>query len=347
MVTAAARWNNVCGGEDSAVVVQKRWGQQCGVSCGCVLRLEIELDAKERVVAALATTKRILVQTNSSKEPLRPLLTMHRQRPQCISPSPCRALQTLVSAAVHYMPGRYLWQLQNYHEYSSHMRSSGAFCQTVLDQMVLVTPQSPPSLQPSNAPQSTMSYTPCFDLVEDALTALLKGYIAAARCRNDATFPFPTTATALSQDYNYSTDNWLVSSYHFNFDEKNQMNGSSSNSVLGWIQAWWQRHISSWWFNASNTETTSHEYVPRHQSLFQTTHAPRSHARVLHNHTTWHNNNYWTALDWMDWAEQERTLSDQKQAKSSRTLFTDWISYVDTQEQNGRRQRDRHERQSA
>jgi hypothetical protein len=352
--SVAARWNSGEDSQDSAVVVQKRWGQQCGVSCGCVLRLEIELDAKERVVAALATTKRILVQTNSSnsngKEPphhLRPLLTKHRHRPQCTSPSPCRALQALTSAVVHYMPGRYLWQLQNYHEYSSHMRSSGAFCRTVLDQMALPSspsPLSPSSLQPSNSPPTTMSYTPCFDLVEDALTALLKGYIAAARRTTPLSTDAAGAAAAITDDYNYSTDNWLVTSYHFEFDKKSK----SSNKVLGWIQSWWQRQqVSSGWFEASSTtETTSRndQYPRHHQSLFQTTPVPRNHPRV-HNHSTWHNN-YWTALDWMDWAEQERALSDQKQAKPSRTLFTDWISYVDTQEQNGR-QSDRHEQQSA
>jgi hypothetical protein len=379
VVTAAASWNNngsSCG-EDSAVVVQKRWGQQCGVSCGCVLRLEIELDDKERVVTALATTKRILVQANNSRkegqqEPhtqLHPLLTLHRQRPQCTSPSPCRALQTLVSAVVQYMPGRYLWQLQNYHEYSSHMRSSGAFCRTVLDHMLssAAAPCAPSLSQrpsnnnsppPSNLSSTTMSlYTPCFDLVEDALTALLKGYIAAARRHplpfTTTTTTFPTDgAPAAAHDTNCSTDNWLVTSYHFELDDKSKSDGSSSNELLGCIQAWWKRYRTfGWLFNTSDTETTTttqHNKYPHHQPSFYTR-GPRNHSSraLVQNHTAWHGNNYWTALDWMDWAEQERALSDQNQAKpSSRALFSDWISYVDIQEQNGR-QSDRHEQQSA
>lgn len=257
----------------------KLWGQQCGVSCGCVLRIELGVNDDNRVVTAEYTAKRILTTstTTAATDNRRPVLTS-KGRLQ-YTPSPCVALHQLSANNVRFFlqgGGRQLWQLQNYHDFSQ-ARSSAAFRRAVLQAQRL-------------GPQ----HSHCFDLVEDVVTALLKGYIPAAR--NEA------------KEYCHFLSREELSD---NDDEEEELSAES----ISWQEQ--TKFAPSWWpWNKEKVaaeimnESSSHRVFPSSPLLTSTT-------------------DHWTALDWMDWAEHERQQLDHRHQLLQSRLLTDWLSYVD------------------
>jgi hypothetical protein len=167
----------------------KAWGQQCSPDCGCVVRIEAVIDpanqtfisasytAKSIVTVATSTTSTttsMMMSTNENKDgqqqqqqqqrQLQPMLTT-KGRPM-MTACECQTLHHLSQAVVHHLALPHqnkVSQIQNMLEFQSH-RSSLAFRRTVL-----------------NAQELPEQDTHCFDVVEEALTALVKGRMPQPR----------------------------------------------------------------------------------------------------------------------------------------------------------------------
>lgn len=163
---------------------REAWGQQCSPQCGCVIRFEAVSvgengtgrGPKATVETASYLAKQLIVVPASSSSTTSssssaastsagwiPALTV-KGRPM-FRPSPCSALHHLAQAVVHHAPGKKWDDLRNGLEFRS-VRSGPAFRSAVL---------SAQDLQP------IASHHHCFDLVEEAYTALVKGHLPRPR----------------------------------------------------------------------------------------------------------------------------------------------------------------------
>jgi hypothetical protein len=152
----------------SAAKIVRHWGQQVSRRCGCVVRMECRVDAgSDRVVSSEYAARRVVVLLGGG-EGGRPVLTA-RGRPQ-LTDCDCRALHDLAStAAAHHLllGGREGWTRLR-REASGGFRgnrSSVAFRHAALRRR---------GLCPVRAGG-------CFDVVEEAVTAMLLGRMPAPR----------------------------------------------------------------------------------------------------------------------------------------------------------------------
>lgn len=126
------------------------WGQQCSPTCGCVVRFEQNRDDNLNYTAKkVVTSGQKVVLTNKG----RPMLT------ECN----CSSLHRLSSALVDHYRTRDFKCRRSDLEFQS-MRSSKAFRRTVLQSQGL-----------------PLTDGHCFDVVEEAWTAFIKGHIPSAR----------------------------------------------------------------------------------------------------------------------------------------------------------------------
>lgn len=138
---------------------QRRWSQQCSATCGCVLRLEASIDASGIVQSAVYHAKQVVTDAK-----LVPITT--RKGRIMFQRCRCSSLHQLASHIVDYLPSQNSQRLRNLVEFQQ-TRSSRAFQRSVLQAQKL------PSTD-----------THCFDVAEEALTALLKGYLPKSRQSN-------------------------------------------------------------------------------------------------------------------------------------------------------------------
>jgi len=150
----------------------KAWGQQCSPNCGCVVRFETDIDPKtDKVISASYYAKTIVTTTSSqsqqqqkqqAQQKLQPVLTSRTGRP-LLTECSCQTLHQLASRVVEHLPSQKMSNVRNTTEFSS-VRSSVAFRQTVLAQHEL-----------------SKSDTHCFDVIEEAFTAMVKGHVPQPR----------------------------------------------------------------------------------------------------------------------------------------------------------------------
>jgi hypothetical protein len=157
----------------------KAWGQQCSSDCGCVVRFDAVIDPETqtflsanytaKTIVTVATTTSISTPNKEEQQQhqiLQPMLTT-KGRPM-LKACECKSLHHLSQAVVHQLqqPNQNkVSQIQNMLSFQSN-RSSLAFRSTVLHTQDL--------------PEKD---THCFDVVEEALTALVKGHIPKPRRR--------------------------------------------------------------------------------------------------------------------------------------------------------------------
>lgn len=317
---------------DGAVVVAKRWGQQCGTPwCGCVVRWDVGLDGDDRAVTAAYTAKRVLLTTSSgrTKHPIPIRTTKGRlQLAECT----CPTLHQLCSATLDFLlppqlkqksQRRLLWQLQNYHDFVKP-RSSEAFRRAVL--------------QAHGLWQNNSTNSHCFDVVEDSLTALFKGYIPAPR-QNDK----------VQSEDDFYDDPAVIE------EEDDMPLLPETHPPPSSTPAEWHERITlatapwSWsWFGNDNQKAQKWE---THKTVAESSHNTNTSSRLVdpsvpfYNHQQHlHNLNHshhWTALHWLDTVECERQLLEQKQQQQLRA--TDWLSYVDLLHQNTSEQHHQHQ----
>jgi hypothetical protein len=168
----------------------KAWGQQCSPDCGCVVRLCAVIDPETRTfrsasytaksIVTVATTTSMCANKNGGQQQ-QPRLTLQavlttKGRPM-MKACECKTLHHLSEAIVNHLPNQKVSKIKNLLEFQS-TRSSLAFRQTVL------TTQELPAQD-----------THCFDVVEEALTALVKGRIPKPRRKTGQELNKPNRST--------------------------------------------------------------------------------------------------------------------------------------------------------
>jgi hypothetical protein len=154
--------------ESRRTTMMKAWGQQCSPNCGCVVRFETEIDpATDKITMANYYAKTIVTTSNQQQQDqeskfLQPVLTSRTNRP-LVQECSCPTLHQLASSVVDHLPSKKMSTVRNMSEFSS-VRSSMAFRQTVLVEHEL-----------------SKSDTHCFDVLEEAFTAMVKGHIPQPR----------------------------------------------------------------------------------------------------------------------------------------------------------------------
>lgn len=147
--------NEICGGGHV-----QQWGQQCSPDCGCVLRFQATIDPETNRYESIDYVARKVVTCHSNGRG--PTLQTAKGRPM-LKDCQCGTLHHLATQATHHLQGKTTSQAMNMLEFHS-TRSSKSFRKTAL------ATQGLPS-----------SDTGCYDVMEEALTAMVKGYILPFR----------------------------------------------------------------------------------------------------------------------------------------------------------------------
>lgn len=151
--------------------LQKTWGQQCSPQCGCVVRFETTTDpTTNRIIHADYHAKSLLPSpsSNDSTAGTGGILTTSRDdgistpRPILVNCN-CSALHSLSSSIVAHLPGQSPNAVRNTAEFAS-VRSSPSFRRAVLVEQGL-----------------SRTNTNCYDVVEEAFLACVRGYMVKPR----------------------------------------------------------------------------------------------------------------------------------------------------------------------
>jgi len=169
--TARAAASNV---DDRASASSGRtWGQQCSPHCGCVLRFEAQVDEKNKIQSCTYHAKTVMTTRNAQGE-LEPQRTFGRGQQQVLfQKCNCSTLHQLANEVVNHVHSdqkKTMTQVRNELEFST-VRSSLAFSHAVLHKHDL--------------PQED---THCLDLVEESLTAMVKGHLPKPRRSQHSSF---------------------------------------------------------------------------------------------------------------------------------------------------------------
>eukprot|EP00978_Attheya_sp_CCMP212_P041915 scaffold246882_cov60-Attheya_sp.AAC.1 len=168
------------------------WGQQCSPQCGCVVRFEATIDASsDAIVSATYHAKSVVVsnhtasnnasnnhRTNHHVKQMVPTLTT-KGRPMFTKDCQCETLQQLAQGVTTWLSSqqRTVAQVSNSSLQFGEVRSSEAFRHTVLKQQLLHN-------------KNPHAHTHCYDLVEEAFTALIRGHMPQPRRHHPHQQPF-------------------------------------------------------------------------------------------------------------------------------------------------------------
>uniref|UniRef100_A0A7S2ED91 Uncharacterized protein n=1 Tax=Trieres chinensis TaxID=1514140 RepID=A0A7S2ED91_TRICV len=144
---------------------ERAWGQRCSPACGCVVRFDASIDAPTGTITRASHVSRAVLAIPGPDGSLMPRMTSHptRSRPM-LTECKCDAANDIASRIVRYMPGKKFDSVRNATEYEGH-RSSVAFREAVMKELGL----------------DGRSEGGCYDLVEEAFLAMVRGYVPAPR----------------------------------------------------------------------------------------------------------------------------------------------------------------------
>lgn len=194
----------------------RAWGQQCSPNCGCTIRFEATMDAKNnnKIVSASYDAKTIVSQVQKRTVEhgqlstfLQPVRTQSRDangvgvgsgRPMT-KECKCKTLHGLAETITKVLPSYSLAQAQNQLEYAG-MRSSPAFRYSALKNLDLISADvrkqsintrtmlslngDGEGVMNEKGGATNVNDIPegkCYDLVEEALMACIQGYIPKPR----------------------------------------------------------------------------------------------------------------------------------------------------------------------
>lgn len=190
-VASNSRSTGANSSNSSANIVQS-WGQQCSPNCGCVVRFEATLNPEtNQFTSASYHAKSVVVSQSKGDEEtgegskLEPAMTLRTNRPMFKECS-CQSLHALASKVTDYLPNRNALAVSSGMEFAG-VRSSPAFRHTALEKQGLSTTD-----------------THCFDVVEEALTAMIKGHMPKVRPQMTLKEAYAMTA---SSPFHYSEQN--------------------------------------------------------------------------------------------------------------------------------------------
>lgn len=170
-------------GGGTTALHQQSWGQQCSPTCGCVVRFEAKIDpTNNRIVDSQYHAKRVVVTPSKDKTRLEPVLTTRTGKPM-FRECNCETIHQLAREITTFLPNQKLEKVQNMTDFAK-TRSSTAFRHAVLAE--------------KNLPREN---THCFDVVEEAFTAMINGNMPMRR-RNQDTFAQSLTKELLCQTNN-------------------------------------------------------------------------------------------------------------------------------------------------
>lgn len=149
----------------SCTQTTRAWGQQCSPDCGCVVRFEANIGEDNEIQSAKYHAKTVL--TTYVNGQLEPQMTLNQLNPKPIMKEcNCSTLHSIASEVTSFLKDKnILSTVRNQMEFTGP-RSSVAFQHAVLANLDL--------------PRTD---THCFDLVEEALAAMVKGYIPGQRTK--------------------------------------------------------------------------------------------------------------------------------------------------------------------
>lgn len=134
-------------------LAERKWGQHCGESCTCVLRMEVGVDAEDRVVSANYRAKRLVP---SHQQPTTANMFRSRRTGKIqMTNASCPTLHALAKKSCEFSMGKRVGQIQNSLYSSPSIRRASL------------------SMQDHNP----TSNSGCYDLVHSTLTATFEGYI--------------------------------------------------------------------------------------------------------------------------------------------------------------------------
>lgn len=149
----------------SCIASSKAWGQQCSPKCGCVVRFECEVNESNKIVSSNYHARTIMTKNDQSNlGALKPVLTTYTKSPRPIlHECSCIALHKLASNISNAITHSSLEEVRNMTEFKG-IRSSEAFRHAALHKSNLSTTD-----------------THCFDIVEEAFTAMIRGNMLSPR----------------------------------------------------------------------------------------------------------------------------------------------------------------------
>jgi len=310
----------------SSPKLMRSWGQQCSPACGCVVRFEATYDATSRAIVSAGYRAKSLVMTKANgcggveqqgrnvsptAQHLQPALTA-KGRPM-MTECKCKTLHHLSSAIVEHMVQQpsvggvgggsvvgapvTLPKLAGSLEFDS-VRSSLAFQKTVL--------------QTQGLPDTD---THCFDVVEEALTALVKGRIPKPRkgLRDYA------EALRIAHDENEEHG-------EHPFEEEQYSNDSDDKREMFSLQfypgrprrEWASRH--PWHHGDEEDDSQFGQFLWKHHDY-----------RILDDRKSPAVPRPMSTLRMFDDAEERAAASGRRSAAGTRRsgMPTDWVTYVD------------------
>ena len=272
--------------QEANTTTTTNFGQQCGPHCGCVVRLELDVSAADNdqtVRTGQYTAKRVLLAKNGT-----PLRTS-KGRLQYTS-SQCPTLHRLLPQAIQFFQNKSLAKLQTYTDFCGH-RSSPAFGQAVLQQHGLLVGAK------NKNNNNKRGCAACFDLVEDVVTAAVRGYLPAPRRKPPQNNPnyYPGVDEEDDDDDYYR--------------ETAAAAAPPPTSLREQATADWTASLL-WPFSSRDNDETAATYSHFSTSNGSTTSEPEIQQPSK-----------WTALDWIDyWEQQQRQQEEEEeQAKQQET----------------------------
>mmetsp|Transcript_26301 Transcript_26301/g.30556 ORF Transcript_26301/g.30556 Transcript_26301/m.30556 type:complete len:401 (+) Transcript_26301:236-1438(+) len=206
------------------------FGQQCSPHCGCVIRFEANIENNK--ISCMSYDAKSIVSTHSRSSQdgtlkLQPVYTTNstggggggRDRP-LIKNCKCKTLHSLAQVATDIFPTMTFPQAQNQLEFGG-VRSSAAFRYTVLKNHNLLDNGHVTSNGYENGDENdyknrinaedmimNVKEGKCYDLIEDALVACLKGYMPQPRKYKMNQVPNKNQSyySAESNENNYNDD---------------------------------------------------------------------------------------------------------------------------------------------
>ena len=202
----------------------------------------------------------------------------------------------------------------------------------------------------------------CFDLVEDAITALLKGYVPLPRQQPPKKLLHIMDNSV--EDFHLNDDYDDRQLQHTSIFMNNTVSTHTQKSVASVLTpAWQDRVLHPWWpftswtnhsndsdidenendhRNVATTSTTGHQKQFTKNYAIHHDKPERQLAPILSNMDG--ERRHWTALDWLDWLEQDQEIklkeqklrwlqssSDSQETTNnvSDSRVIDWLTYVD------------------
>lgn len=294
--------------------VARTYGQQCSPQCGCAVRFEATYDpnGSNRILSMTYDAKTVITTNFYSEKDgttkLKPVYTTSNK--PMMKECNCKTVHTLAQTVTESLPKMTLSQAQNSLEFLG-VRSSPAFRYTALKNHNLLKTNHK-SDQKKSVEETIIDVKEghCFDLIEDALVACLKGYMPKSR------------RIISSTEYKRRTSDVPIKSQAQFMEEMVDADGDSNGlDPLRFVNA--AKRRSQGLFYSSNSSSSSMSMSSSRSSLSPSSSMPPFHLMGSTDDST---------TDTLSELKMEiKSLQQQEKNEDDTDLvqMDDWVSYVD------------------